>query len=244
MTVLRVWLVAACAALTLALVPAATAAPADAGKVNFVKAAQSDFDQYLHQHPTQATKEWMNRELLRGCAPTPPSSTRAPTGTPTPGPTRTPTRSTPARRATRPSTSSRTRQGRRLYIPYACGGGACSQYAADIGSPGWRRALHRPRQGPHRPRLQGHLRRRREPRLQGQRRQRQPRRADRPAHRPDDDPHRLAALLRRVHGAAARRAARRAPRSCTTRSTSTSGSPARTCAARSTPPPTSRSSAA
>ena len=47
MTVLRAWLVAACAALTLALVPVASADPADAGKVNFVKAAQSDFDHYL-----------------------------------------------------------------------------------------------------------------------------------------------------------------------------------------------------
>ena len=30
-------------------------------------------------------------------------------------------------------------QGRRLYIPYNCHDGACSQYAADIGDPGWRR---------------------------------------------------------------------------------------------------------
>ena len=29
--------------------------------------------------------------------------------------------------------------GSRLYIPYNCDGGACTQYAADIGNPGWRR---------------------------------------------------------------------------------------------------------
>lgn len=36
----------------------------------------------------------------------------------------------------------RNAQGRPLYVPYGCRRGSCPQYAADIGSPVWRRHLH------------------------------------------------------------------------------------------------------
>ena len=73
--------------------------------------------------------------------------------------------------------------------------------------PGVAAPLHRQRQGPDRRGLQGHLRRRRQLRLQRLRRGGQPRRPDRPAHRPADGLRDLAALPRRVHGTAPSRAA-------------------------------------
>ena len=59
-----------------------------------------------------------------------------------PGSTRTCRRSIPARtgrRSTR-SGSSATPRGSPLYVPYACEGGTCPQYAADIGDPAFREA--------------------------------------------------------------------------------------------------------
>ena len=133
------WLIAMLLLVMMAVPSAASAtetAGPSAGKVNFAKAAQSDFDQYL-LGTSSTRKQWMNQNYWR-------------------------------MRAYAPFFDARTdwygrgwayenayaiyrgwegddarfilkdASGNRLYIPFACNGQNCSQYAADIGDPGWR----------------------------------------------------------------------------------------------------------
>ena len=125
----------ACALSLFAVVPAAHAG--SAGKLDFAKPAESSFDRYT-QSPTSAQQEWMRTHYSR-------MRTYAPYFD--------------SRLAWFPNAWSyqdayaiyrgqesglenyilKDANGNRLYIPYACSNGSCTQYAADIGDPAWRR---------------------------------------------------------------------------------------------------------
>jgi hypothetical protein len=129
-----------------------------AGQVRFLRNATSSFDRLL-ETATPAQQRWMRRHYwrMRGYPPAfDPALRWAPPAhfymdlyaiyreTRSDG--------LPDRRVLRahPDWVLRDRQGRPLYIPFDCSGGSCPQYAADIGSAGWRRhwiALARERLG-------------------------------------------------------------------------------------------------
>ena len=102
-------------------------------------------------------------------------------------------------------------QGKRLYIPYNCHDGSCSQYAGDIGNPAFRAQWIDGRAGHAASRLQGPVRRRRQHGVPRQRRPGPGGRADRPAHRQGHDLRRLAPLHGRVRRGDHRRRARAGP---------------------------------
>jgi Hypothetical glycosyl hydrolase family 15 len=133
-------------ALTLAVAALATmaavsqaSAQGPAGRVNFVKAAESSFDRYT-LNPDAVRQQWMRDSYWRMRTYPPYFDSR--TGW-FPGAW--------AYRdayaiyrdsslaAERPDWILRDSAGRRLYIPYGCNGSSCPQYAADIGNPAWRR---------------------------------------------------------------------------------------------------------
>ena len=132
--------------LTLALAALATLAAVDqasaqgaAGRVNFVKAAESSFDRYTLA-PDAGRRQWMRDSYWRMRTYPPYFDSR--TGW-FPGAW--------AYRdayaiyrdsslaAERPDWILKDSAGRRLYIPYGCNGSSCPQYAADIGNSAWRR---------------------------------------------------------------------------------------------------------
>src|SRR5438477_7060491 len=108
------------------------------GNVRFAKIANSAFDVYT-QNPTQAQKDWMRAHYWRMLTYAPYFDTRLSWFPDAwvykdlyaiyPG-------STVA--TSHPEWILKDASGNRLYIPYGCGGGTCPQYAADIGSPGFR----------------------------------------------------------------------------------------------------------
>jgi hypothetical protein len=113
------------------------AAPARdrAGVVHFAKSADSTFDRFTFA-PDTARKQWMNSKYWRMRAYSPYFDSR----------TQWFSRAWSYKDAMAiypgenldPSFYLRDAQGRKLYVWYACGGGACSQFAGDIGSPTFR----------------------------------------------------------------------------------------------------------
>jgi hypothetical protein len=134
---LGAWLAAALMTMLCALAPCAQASATDAGKVRFFKGAESAFDSYV-LNPSASTKAWISSHYSRMRA----YSTFFDSRT-----------SwylnawayNDAYAIYRGSEAGREQwilkdgQGRRLYIPFGCSGGVCTQYAADIGNPAWRR---------------------------------------------------------------------------------------------------------
>lgn len=125
-------------ALLLAAIAAPAAATPAAGKVRFVQAAESDFDVYT-KNPTPAQQAWMGARYWRMRAYAPYFDSRL----------------SWFRNAwfyknlyaiythddladEHPDWILKDGQGRRLYIPFGCSGGACPQYAADVGNPAFR----------------------------------------------------------------------------------------------------------
>ena len=118
----------------LALAPATAAA--DAGKVNFAKPAESSFDVFT-KAPTATLAGWMRDRYWRMRAYAPYFDSRLswfPNGWAYHN----------AYAIYRGKESGleqyilKDANGNRLYIPFACSAGSCTQYAADIGDPGWR----------------------------------------------------------------------------------------------------------
>src|SRR4051812_2048977 len=106
-----------------------------AGIVHFAKSADSSFDRFSYA-PTTARQQWMRDKYWRMRAYSPYFDTRTSWYSRAwfykdayaiyPGETMD------------SSYYLRDARGQKLYIWYDCGGGTCSQYAADIGSPGFR----------------------------------------------------------------------------------------------------------
>ncbi len=109
-----------------------------AGIIHFAKSADSSFDRFS-QAPTPARQQWMRTKYWRMRAYSPYFDTRTAWYQRAwfykdamaiyPGETGVPS-----------DFYLRDAQGRRLYIWYDCGGGSCSQFAGDIGSPAFRAA--------------------------------------------------------------------------------------------------------
>lgn len=115
-----------------------SATPA-AGRVRFVKAAEADFDRFTRR-PTPAQKCFMRRHYWRMRTYSPYFDSRVKWS---PGAWTYkdlyaiyPRSDLPRRH---PEWILRDDHGRRLYIPFDCGGGRCPQYAADVGDRGFRR---------------------------------------------------------------------------------------------------------
>ena len=135
---LRVALLAAVVAI-IGPVSSAHAQSAAAGRVNFAKPAESDFDRYTLS-PTDSQKQWMREHYWRMRTYPPYFDSRTSwfggawayrdayaiyRGS--------------SLASQRPEWILKDPAGNRLYIPFACDGSACTQYAADIGNPAWRR---------------------------------------------------------------------------------------------------------
>jgi hypothetical protein len=135
---LSAWLAAALTTMLCALVPSAEAATTDAGKVRFVKAAESGFDAYVRD-PSPAARDWITGHYWRMRAYSSFFDSRVSWY-------RSAWAYKDAYAIYRGEEQGSEQwilkdgQGRRLYVPFACSGGTCAQYAADIGNPGWRRA--------------------------------------------------------------------------------------------------------
>ena len=115
------------------------AAPARdrAGLIHFARAADSSFDRFT-QAPTPPQQEWMRSKYwrMRTYSPYFDSRTGWFGGAWS-------YRNAMAIYPNAPKPEDfylRDAQGRKLYIWYACGGGTCTQYAGDIGSPAYRAA--------------------------------------------------------------------------------------------------------
>ena len=134
------FLTAALTALAM-IVPASTAsaATAAAGSVNFMRSAEATFDTFT-SNPTTAQKEWMKAHYWRLRAYAPYFDSRLSSSSKAwfyqsayaiyPD-------SAVAR--DHPDWILRDAAGNKLYVPFACSGGKCSQYAADIGNPAFRK---------------------------------------------------------------------------------------------------------
>ena len=109
-----------------------------AGVIHFAKSADSSFDRFS-QAPTPARQQWMRTKYWRMRAYSPYFDTRTAWYQRAwfykdamaiyPGETGVPS-----------DFYLRDAQGRKLYVWYDCGGGSCSQFAGDIGSPAFRAA--------------------------------------------------------------------------------------------------------
>jgi hypothetical protein len=136
---LRIVLLAAALAAILPVGTASGQAPAPAGRVNFVKAADSSFDRYTLD-PDDSGQAWMRDHYWRMRAYAPYFDSRTAWY---PGAWAYKDAYAIYRGSTlaaqHPEWILRDGDGNRLYIPFACDGTSCPQYAADIGSPEWRR---------------------------------------------------------------------------------------------------------
>ena len=118
--------------------PVEGSTPASAGTVKFVKAANAAFDVYT-QNPTTAQRQWMREHYWRMRTYSPYFDSRLAwfpdawvykdlyaiyTDS--------------ALATEHPEWILRDAAGNSLYIPFACAGGTCPQYAADVGDPGFR----------------------------------------------------------------------------------------------------------
>ncbi len=134
---MKTWFVVAAAVGTL-LMRRPVGAVDPAGQMHFVQVANSSFDVYT-QNPTQAQKDWMRAHYWRMLVYSPYFDSRLawfPDGwvykdlyAIYPG-------SSVA--TAHPDWILRDGSGNPLYIPYACSGSTCSQYAGDVGNPGFR----------------------------------------------------------------------------------------------------------
>jgi Hypothetical glycosyl hydrolase family 15 len=117
----------------------ASAATSAAGSVNFMRTAEGSFDGFTAS-PTVAQQEWMKAHYWRMRAYAPYFDSRLAWSSKAwayqsayaiyPG---------SAVDVQHPEWILRDAAGNKLYIPFACSGGKCSQYAADIGNPAYRR---------------------------------------------------------------------------------------------------------
>lgn len=122
----------------LALAAAPVAVAGSAGEVNFAKRSSPAFDRFTSS-PTPDFKQWMNDKLWRSVVFTPYFDNK--------------TSwyrqgwvykdlyaiySDSSMATTRENWILRDGSGRKLYIPWGCGGGSCPQYAGDIGNPEFR----------------------------------------------------------------------------------------------------------
>jgi hypothetical protein len=116
----------------------ASAATSLAGSVNFMRTAESSFDVFT-ANPTVAQQAWMKAHYWRMRAYAPYFDSRLSWSSKAwayqnayaiyPG---------SAVETQHPEWILRDAAGNKLYIPFACSGGKCSQYAADIGNPAFR----------------------------------------------------------------------------------------------------------
>jgi Hypothetical glycosyl hydrolase family 15 len=129
----------AVALVTIGSVSDASAQSATEGQVNFAKAAQSGFDHYT-QSPTATQQAWMRDHYsrMRTYAPYFDSRTDWYHGAWAYQDAYAIYRDS-ALANQHPDWILKDGAGKRLYIPYACDGSSCTQYAADIGNPAWRR---------------------------------------------------------------------------------------------------------
>jgi hypothetical protein len=136
----RLFIVAALSITAFAIpVSTASAATAAAGSVNFMRAAGASFDSFTAA-PTTAQKDWMKAHYWRMRAYAPYFDTRLGWSPKTwfyqsayaiyPG---------SAVDVQHPEWILRDAAGNKLYIPFACSGGKCSQYAGDIGNPAFQK---------------------------------------------------------------------------------------------------------
>ena len=195
----RRFILAALAVTAMAIpVSTASAATSAAGSVNFMRAAEGSFDTFT-SNPTAAQQDWMKAHYSRMRAYAPYFDTRLSWSSKAwfyqsayaiyPG---------SALDVEHPEWILRDAAGNKLYIPFGCSGGKCTQYAADIGNPA-SASGGSIRPAPARQGLRRHLHRRRQPLPQGLQRPRAGRRSDRPAHRRRDERADVAALPRRPH---------------------------------------------
>jgi hypothetical protein len=120
------------------LAPAGTAhASPSAGKVQFVKAAESGFEPYVRS-PSAAEERWMRDHYWR-MRTYPPYFDSRTSWYPRAWAYKDAYAIYEDEAATDDRWILRDMSGRRLYIPWGCSGGSCPQYAADVGDPSWRR---------------------------------------------------------------------------------------------------------
>lgn len=135
------WAFVGCVAVWSSLSSAALAASAEAGRVRFVKEADTGFEPWVRS-PSAEQARWMREHFFRQKTYAPYFDSR--------------TSWYPNAWSYRdlyavyvdgrdggvasqhPDWVLKDPQGRRLYIPYACSGGSCPQYAADVGNPAFR----------------------------------------------------------------------------------------------------------
>jgi hypothetical protein len=131
------WAVALLAA-TLTLAPAASAAGPEAGSVQLARAAESDFDRHT-QSPSPSAQAFMRDHFwrMRTYAPYFDSRTAWYSNAWTYRNLYAIYRGSDLADQ-HPEWILRDEQGRKLYIPFDCGGGSCPQYAGDIGDPAFR----------------------------------------------------------------------------------------------------------
>ena len=120
-------------------VATASAATAVAGSVNFMRSAEGSFDAFT-SNPTTAQKDWMKAHYWRMRAYAPYFDTRLGWSSKAwfyqsayavyPG---------SSVDTQHPEWILRDAAGNKLYIPFGCSGGKCTQYAADIGNPAFRK---------------------------------------------------------------------------------------------------------
>jgi len=130
-----VGILAAAAALGVAVGRAADPTSASPGNVRFVEVADSDFDPYT-ENPSAAQQAWMRAHYWRMLAYPPYFDSRL-SWFPDAWFYKDLYAIYPSDNG-HPEWILRDGGGNWLYIPYACGGGTCPQYAADIGNPAFR----------------------------------------------------------------------------------------------------------
>jgi hypothetical protein len=136
----RLFVLAALTATAMAIsVSSASAATADAGSVNFMRSAEGSFDTFTSS-PTTAQQDWMKAHYWRMRAYAPYFDTRLSWSSKAwfyqsayavyPGSTID---------VQHPDWILRDAAGNKLYIPFGCSAGKCTQYAADIGNPAFQK---------------------------------------------------------------------------------------------------------
>ena len=116
----------------------ASAATAVAGSVNFMRTAEGSFDAFTSS-PTVAQQDWMKAHYWRMRAYAPYFDSRL-SWSPKAWAYQSAYAINPgsAVDTQHPEWILRDAAGNKLYLPFACSGGKCSQYAADIGNPAYR----------------------------------------------------------------------------------------------------------
>jgi len=125
-------------ALVMAFTATASASPA-AGEVRFVQEAKSSFDQFT-QAPSAQTQAWMRDHYnrMRTYAPYFDGRTSWYSNGWSYKDSYAIYKDDAATQTTHPEWILKDPQGKRLFIPYGCGGGTCPLFAGDIGNPAFR----------------------------------------------------------------------------------------------------------